>query len=342
MLIFVNANPVFHRRIIRMFSIATILVLCLVVVDSIEFWCSTLSFPTLLRVIASIVGYALRPANIYLVITLSCGDRVSRKFKRLLALPVILNALIVSTALYSGICFSYTEKNEFVRGPLGYSTFIVSAFYLVLLVILTKKFYQTEHTSELLIAIFIALTNTFSVILESFFHYDGLINITGAVSIAFYYMYLTTQQFKRDPLTHALNRRYFYLDADHLMENKYLTAVISIDLNNLKVLNDQIGHAAGDTALCTIVSCIQKILPKGCHLYRTGGDEFMILCSHFSKEKVPALIAQIREDLSKTPYCCAIGFATPSADLDFEQICSLADAAMYANKKKLKRNNTIR
>ena len=63
------------------------------------------------------------------------------------------------------------------------------------------------------------------------------------------------------------------LEADHLMESKCLTAVISIDLNDLKRFNDENGHAAGDTALCTIVACIQNILPRGCHLYRTGGDE---------------------------------------------------------------------
>ena len=126
------------------------------------------------------------------------------------------------------------------------------------------------------------------------------------------------------------------------MDSKCLSAVISIDLNNLKTLNDERGHAAGDTALCTIVSCIQNILPKGCHLYRTGGDEFMILCSHFSKDEIPSLIEHIRKDLARTPYCCAIGFATPDAEADFEQICSIADAAMYANKKELKSEDEIR
>ena len=267
---------------------------------------------------------------------------MSQKFKKFIALPGILNTLIAPTALFSGVCFSYSDKNEFVRGPLGYSAFAASGFYLILLVILTNKLYKMEHTYESLIAIFIAVTNTIAVILEAFFRYDGLINTTGAVSIAFYYMYLTTQQFKRDPLTRALNRRYFYLDADHLMESKCLTAVISIDLNDLKRLNDENGHAAGDTALCTIVACIQNILPRGCHLYRTGGDEFMILCSRVSKDDVPALIDHMRRELSKTLYCCAIGFATPDADEDFEHICSIADAAMYANKKQLKGEDTIR
>ena len=50
----------------------------------------------------------------------------------------------------------------------------------------------------------------------------------------------------------------------------------------------------------------------------------------------------IRKDLEKTPYSCAIGFATPDADLDFKQICSVADAAMYENKKKLKSEDEIR
>ena len=174
--------------------------------------------------------------------------------------------------------------------------FSIAISSVLCLVILTNKLYKTEHTYESLIAVFIAVTNTIAAILE----------------------------------------------ADHLMESKCLTAVISIDLNNLKRLNDENGHAAGDTALCTIVACIQNILPGGCHLYRTGGDEFMILCSQVSKDDVPALIDHMRRELSKTPYCCAIGFATPDADEDFEHICSIADAAMYANKKQLKGEETIR
>ena len=165
MLIFVNVNPVFQRKVIRLFSIAISSVLCLVIVDSIEYWCATLPYPTMLRVAVSIIGYALRPINICFVIILSCGNRVSQKFKKFIALPGILNTLIASTALFSGVCFFYSDKNEFVRGPLGYSAFAASGFYLILLVILTNKLYKTEHTYESLTAIFIAVTNTIAVIL---------------------------------------------------------------------------------------------------------------------------------------------------------------------------------
>ena len=118
MLIFVNVNPVFQRKVIQLFSIAISSVLCLVIVDSIEYWCATLPYPTMLRVAVSIIGYALRPINICFVIILSCGNRVSQKFKKFIALPGILNMLIASTALFSGVCFSYSDKNEFVRGHL--------------------------------------------------------------------------------------------------------------------------------------------------------------------------------------------------------------------------------
>ena len=117
MLIFVNVNPAFQRKVIRLFSIAISSVLCLVIVDSIEYWCATLPYPTTLRVAVSIIGYALRPINICFVIILSCGNRVSQKFKKFIALPGILNTLIASTALFSGVCFSYSDsakhKNKF-------------------------------------------------------------------------------------------------------------------------------------------------------------------------------------------------------------------------------------
>ena len=64
LLIFVNVNPAFQRKVIRLFSIAISSVLCLVIVDSIEYWCATLTYPTMLRVAVSIIGYALRPINI--------------------------------------------------------------------------------------------------------------------------------------------------------------------------------------------------------------------------------------------------------------------------------------
>lgn len=80
-------------------------------------------------------------------------------------------------------------------------------------------------------------------------------------------------------MTRTLNRHSFYRDVEVFKHN--LNAVLSIDLNDLKSINDSMGHAAGDKAIVTTEECIQKRLVKGCYLYRTGGDEFIVLCTKY-------------------------------------------------------------
>lgn len=339
-LIFVNVNRVFEKRTVRAFSLAAIFILMLVVVDSIDKWCSTFSYPTTLRLVETIIGYILRPSAILLIIDTVGRNYLSRRFHILILLPDFINAVIVSTALFSDIAFSYSSQNEFVRGPLGYITYITSAIYLIILVIITEKKFNGQHAIESHMILSIVIITIASVVMETIFNYEGIINITASISTVFYYIYLTTQQFKRDPLTSAYSRRCFYIDAERNFQS--LTAVISIDLNNLKTINDTYGHSEGDKALCTIVHCINKILPKNCFLYRTGGDEFMILCFKQTRENVLRIPENIDEGLKTTPYVCAIGTAFAEDSFDFEKTCSIADAAMYENKRLLKNGDAIR
>jgi diguanylate cyclase (GGDEF)-like protein len=250
--------------------------------------------------------------------------------------------LIAFSALFSGIAFSYSPENEFIRGPLGYTAFVVCGYYMILLVILSVREFHNRNASEAFIVIAIVCITVSSTILEAMGGFEGMINETGAVSITFYYLYFHTQQFKRDALTNALNRRCFYTDAARNFSS--LSALVAIDLNNLKVLNDQKGHAEGDLAICTMVDCVQRVLLKNCYLYRTGGDEFMILCFKQSETRVKGMLAAIRTEMSKTSYTCALGMACMEAGKTLEKLCAQADAAMYQDKiegKKL-RNEPLR
>lgn len=120
--------------------------------------------------------------------------------------------------------------------------------------------------------------------MESVPKYEGVIVTAGALAILFYFLYFNTQKLKRDVMTNALNRRCLYIDAER--NKSTLDAVVSIDLNNLKQLNDEQGHAEGDKAICTLADCVHKALVKGCYFYRVGGDEFMVLCFRMSKKDV--------------------------------------------------------
>lgn len=335
MFIFISTNHMFEKSIVRKFELASLCVLILVVVDSIEYWTASFSYPSVLRIWMSSIGYSVRPAIMYIVILLLKRNQKTNRV--LLTIPLVVNAIIAFAALFTDVTFSYSDTNEFVRGPLGYTAFVTSGIYLIVLLVVTVKLYKNQNTSECFIAFAVVVISTVATVLESVWKYEGLINATGAASIAFYYLYLNTQQFKRDPLTGVLNRRCFYLDASKNYVE--LSAVISVDLNDLKKINDGKGHSEGDKAICTTVRCIEKSLDKKCYLYRTGGDEFMILCFKLSQDEVVKMIQRIYHEMGKTPYSCAIGASYMYSGRSFENLCAEADEAMYQDKMRIKGGN---
>ncbi len=332
MMTFLLSNALFDKRITKLFMISTLTVLVLVVVDSVESWTATFTYPTMLRVWMSAIGYTVRPLSVLMILMIVVRGKAWKKW--LLVAPAVINGIISFTALFTGIAFSYSETNEFVRGPLGISAYVTSGIYMIILFAVTVQYIKEKNYYEGLVVLDIIVINIVSIVLEVLWKQDGLINVSIAISITFYYLYYHSQTFKRDQLTQALNRRCFYLDAERNIGN--LTAVISIDLNNLKVLNDTKGHSAGDVALCTLTECVSGALLKGCRLYRTGGDEFMVLCFKQDANAVKVMVADIKERMSKTPYSCAIGMVAAEAGASFDELCKKADKAMYDDKIKMK------
>ena len=179
-----------------------------------------------------------------------------------------------------------------------------------------------------------------SSVLESFYQFHGLIRMASSLSLTFFFMYLCAQNFKRDALTRTLNRHSFYRDAENYKNN--LIAVLSIDLNDLKQINDSQGHAVGDEAIVTTAECIQKFLMKGCFLYRTGGDEFMVLCpkNATNLEQLDKMVDLIYEAMEQTPYRCSIGLAEHHKGESFNSLCARADEEMYRIKREWKKKNS--
>lgn len=332
LLIFIITNDYFPKTIRKLFFAACLLLLLLVAADSVEHWTASFSRLSVLRIWMSAIGYSLRPAIIYLLIHLMNSQE---KSNTILFVPLIINAMIAFSALFTDIAYSYTPDNRFVRGPIGYFAFVTSGFYLIVLLICTYRLYRAANISEMCISVVAIIMLTISITLESVAKYEGMINTMGAITLVFYYLYLNTQQFKRDALTDALNRRCFYLDVEKNSAN--ISAVLSIDLNNLKTWNDKYGHAKGDDAIRTTALSFQRVLPKNCYLYRTGGDEFMILCFEKNRSKIESMLADIHTELAKTPYDCAIGIAYRRENENFRELCSRADRQMYENKAQMKK-----
>ena len=150
----------------------------------------------------------------------------------------------------------------------------------------------------------------------------------------------------RDPLTALYNRRALEMRAPPLLNGVSAErpgALLLIDIDNFKLINDLYGHTAGDRLLISLSEMIRAVLPKDALAARLGGDEFLILLSNASSERIEALASALRE-----PFYLATSqtFATPQAvtlsigaelfdrpPASLTQLIELGDAALYASKR---------
>ncbi|WP_330115267.1 GGDEF domain-containing protein [Pseudomonas sp. JS3066] len=150
----------------------------------------------------------------------------------------------------------------------------------------------------------------------------------------------------RDPLTALYNRRALEARAPRLLEEVSGTqpgALLLIDIDNFKLVNDLYGHGAGDRLLVALSEIIRSLLPERALAARLGGDEFVVLLSRASRERIFELGNRLREQFHAT---ASRNFDTPEAvtlsigaSLFDQPPTSLAalieqgDAALYESKR---------
>lgn len=149
----------------------------------------------------------------------------------------------------------------------------------------------------------------------------------------------------RDPLTTLYNRRALEVRAPRLLENVSVQqpgALLLIDIDNFKLVNDLYGHAAGDRLLVSLGEMILAGLPEDALAARLGGDEFVILLGNASSERIVALGSTLREGFRQQastfatpePVTLSIGanlFEYPPASL--AALIEQSDAALYESKR---------
>lgn len=135
-----------------------------------------------------------------------------------------------------------------------------------------------------------------------------------------------------DTLTSVRNRNEMNNRVDRIVESKepVPSAVLFADLNGLKRVNDERGHAAGDKMLRAAASILQSVFHDG-EVYRAGGDEFMILVNEINEEEVQDRVARVHFLSGKTENVrFSIGVCYGKRDI--RKAMRLADERMYAFK----------
>ena len=151
---------------------------------------------------------------------------------------------------------------------------------------------------------------------------------------------------ERDPLTALYNRRALEKRAPRLLQQvspQQPGALLLIDIDNFKLVNDHYGHTAGDRLLIALSEMILAALPRNALTARLGGDEFVILLNNTSSERIVELGNTLRDQFHAmasqtflTPSAVtlsngATAFDTASASL--AALIEQGDLALYESKR---------
>lgn len=150
-----------------------------------------------------------------------------------------------------------------------------------------------------------------------------------------------------DALTDILNRRAYEQICKNSAEQKGRIALLLIDMDNFKQINDTYGHSGGDTALKTVASILKDTFRDGDYVARIGGDEFAVILADFKPEGYRVIsekINYINERLSKingiSGASISVGMAYSATGYS-EELYKQADKALYAVKEAGKGNCRI-
>ena len=147
-----------------------------------------------------------------------------------------------------------------------------------------------------------------------------------------------------DPLTGLLNRQgLLAVGRDSLFGERVGEdgcATLFLDLDGFKIINDELGHAAGDEILVAVGRAISDTARTGDVVARLGGDEFVLVCPGLSDASTADAIASrlsetIRsiEQPASVDVSIGIALTKPGTTFDFDEALSEADGAMYIAKR---------
>jgi len=148
-----------------------------------------------------------------------------------------------------------------------------------------------------------------------------------------------------DALTGLPNRTQFERLLDAALERAdgggRPLAVLFVDVDRFKAVNDRLGHAAGDELLRACADRLRGAIREGDVAARLGGDEFIVLCEDVTPARAAGIAARIGDSLSapltlageRVTMSASVGLQVSSPGMDARALVAGADQAMYAAKR---------
>ncbi len=147
---------------------------------------------------------------------------------------------------------------------------------------------------------------------------------------------------EHDSLTGLLNKGKYLSLKEKAFGHPERIAILNMDLNFLKRVNDEEGHEAGDLLLVQAAQSIRAITSGNVMGFRMGGDEFLVVATNVSKDEAEALRSKWQAGLDaanadrERPCVIACGMTYGEGNYDLDALLSEADDLMYENKVAIK------
>lgn len=271
----------------------------------------------------------------------------------------ILAANVVAQliAVFTDWMISIDAMNHYTHGPM-FPLYICMCFAVYLLIILQFSVYgrsfkeQNQGSLYAVMLIVMAGIGMQELLPEIRTAYLGM--TIGAALMFIHYnefsqMLIDThiaqqqKQLQTDDLTGLMNRYSYSLALNGYAEASSLPedfAAYTVDINDLKQTNDTLGHEAGDELIRGAAECIRKAFGGEAGIYRTGGDEFVILNRAADTEGMEADLDRLKAETNawtgsagqKLSLAAGGALAKDHPGLNAEELARISDLAMYESK----------
>ena len=277
--------------------------------------------------------------------------RLVRKRVSLLAAPILVYIVLLALNVENGLIFFIDAKNVYHRGRGLIITFLLAYGYLLYACLRAlwkaSKFSWRGEGKQYLAMAYFLVPPTIGGIIQTLFFGMNCIWIGTVIGIMLVYIDSLNRQISTEPLTGLNNRREllkFLARETREFGRSSVLALIMMDIDHFKEVNDTYGHFRGDEVLIFVADILkQSCKNTPAFLARIGGDEFCIVYPTDSVEAVEWLIAKIGNNVSswnsshieQIPLSLSVGYSVWNAEEGDTTgaLYKRADQSMYEVKR---------
>lgn len=292
-----------------------------------------------------ITCFVLSFFGLYMIAVIREKNRLSYKLVIPAIAFMVANFFIVIAGTATGALFR-VEDMEYVAGPWELYPYVMAVFCMLYMYILLFA-----NIQPLGVRVTFALS-TFMVAplllaaVKLFVNLPDVTYTASAVSLFIVYVYIQSNTIAEsrlkekilseasrvDVLTGLKNRRAFSELIEIENEKQDITTVVFCDINSLKFVNDNYGHAAGDRYIIKFADILKDFF-AGHEIYRISGDEFVVLLRGVNGDEAQKMLEEFRRIIYENDRIAAFGYSFGDAQ-NITSTLSAAEKEMYRDKSK--------